>query len=136
MNYLLDTNVISALRKPAAYPNVMTWFAGSEEESLYLSVVTLGEIRKGIALLRRENQNSAAALEKWFDALRGRYAKHLLPVDGAVAETWGELLAIDAHHAIDALLAATATVHHMTLVTRNVKHMQSYPVKLLKPFDS
>lgn len=122
MNYLLDTNVISELKRPKPNERVVDWFSTVTKESLYLSVLTLGEIRKGINKLpdNKKKQALSSWLEKdiplWFDS-------RLLVVDAGVADCWGELQAQINRPlpAIDSLLAATALHHNLCLVTRNVK---------------
>jgi predicted nucleic acid-binding protein len=127
MNYLLDTNVISELKRPKPNQHVVDWFASVTNESLYLSVLTLGEIRKGIGKLPDSQRKQALSswLEKdiplWFDS-------RLLVIDEGVADCWGKLQAQTNRPlpAIDSLLAATALHHHLCLVTRNVKDFD-YP---------
>ena len=127
MNYLLDTNVISELKRPKPNERVVDWFSTVTKESLYLSVLTLGEIRKGINKLpdNQKKQALSSWLEKdiplWFDS-------RLLVVDAGVADCWGELQAQINRPlpAIDSLLAATALHHNLCLVTRNVKDFD-YP---------
>lgn len=135
MSYLLDTNVISEIAKSTPHPVVAAWYAQSNENDLYLSVVTLGEIRKGVELKRRSDRNRAAALDRMLTRLQTEYASRLLPVDRVVAEEWGRLAALDAHHPIDRLLAATAKVDGMTLVTRNVRHVAAFPLSVMNPFE-
>ncbi|TAN70359.1 MAG: type II toxin-antitoxin system VapC family toxin [Methylobacter sp.] len=127
MNYLLDTNVISELKRPKPNGQVVDWFATADKESLYLSVLTLGEIRKGIDKLAdgQKKQTLSSWLEKelplWFDS-------RLLVVDAGVADCWGKLQAQINRPlpAIDSLLAATALHHNLCLVTRNVSDFD-YP---------
>jgi len=135
MSYLLDTNVISEIAKSTPHPVVAAWYARSNENDLYLSVVTLGEIRKGVELKRRSDRNRAAALDRMLTRLQTEYASRLLPVDRVVAEEWGRLAVLNAHHPIDRLLAATAKVHGMTLVTRNVRHVATFPLSVMNPFE-
>ena len=123
--FLLDTNVISELVKAKPEPKVTNWIDSVDENLLYLSVLTLGEIRKGIALLRDAPRR--VALEAWLNSdLALRFAERILSIDRAVADRWGQLAA-DAAEArtplpvIDGLLAATALHQNMTLVTRNTK---------------
>lgn len=127
MNYLLDTNVISELKRPTPNPSIVDWFATVERESLYLSVLTLGEIRKGIAKLPDGQRKQALSgwLEKeiplWF-------GPRLLTIGADVADCWGELQAQTNRPlpAIDSLLAATALHHNLCLVTRNIRDFD-YP---------
>lgn len=132
--YLLDTNVISDLRRPGSRNvGLRAWFDAQSAEELYLSVVTLGEIRQGIEQVRRRDQPQADRLSRWLDDLGRFYADRLLPVDHAVAEEWGRLRAIRPVPVVDALIAATARVHALTLVTRNEKDVAGLGVKTLNP---
>ena len=137
MSYLLDTNVISELRKgERANPGVTSWFAGVPSDALYLSVLVIGELGKGIARLRRRDPVSAAHLERWQERLVASFTHRILPVSLDVAELWGGLQAGGPLPVIDSLLAATAEHHGLTLVTRNVGDMASTGVALLNPFDA
>ena len=121
--FLLDTNVISELVKPTPDAKVVAWVEQTGENLLFLSVLTLGEIRKGIAAVRSETRRSR--LESWLETeLRARFAGRILPVDEAVADRWGSLSAMAAAvgkpvPVVDGLLAATALHHNLTFVTRN-----------------
>ncbi len=136
--FLLDTNVISELVKAKPEPKVTNWIDSVDENLLYLSVLTLGEIRKGIALLRDAPRR--VALEAWLNSdLALRFAERILSIDGAVADRWGQLAA-DAAEArtplpvIDGLLAATALHQNMTLVTRNTKDIVVTGVPVFNPW--
>jgi predicted nucleic acid-binding protein len=132
--YLLDTNVISDLRRSG--PNsarLRTWFDAQSPERLYVSVVTLGEIRQGIEQVRRRDRLQADHLSQWLNELGRFYADRLVPVDLAVAEEWGRLRAIRSVPVVDALIAATARVHGLTLVTRNVKDVVGLGVTTMNP---
>ena len=134
---LIDTNVLSELRKgPRANSRVRAWFAEVEESSLFSSVLCIGEIRRGVETLRRRDAVSARALDRWLARLEKAYADRLLPVDRAVAEEWGRLDAAFGLPAVDGLLAATACVHDLVLVTRNTKDVSRTGVDLLNPFDA
>jgi toxin FitB len=136
LSYLLDTNVISELCKgERANPKVSSWFAGLADEEIYLSVLTIGEIRRGIESVRRRDPDSAAALDSWLGRLNEAHRDRILPVDRAVAEEWGRLSVPDPLSVIDGLLAATAKVVGLTLVTRNVADVERAGVALLDPFD-
>ena len=135
MSFLIGTNVISELRKGArANPGVVRWFAGLAEDEVYLSVVTVGEIRNGIERIRRRDRRAATALDRWLRRLVRDYDERLLPIDRAVAEQWGRLNVPDPVPVIDGLLAATAMVHGLVLATRNVKDLQLTSVPLFDPF--
>ena len=134
MSYLLDTNVVSEVRKPRANPHVRAWFAFVPGESLYLSVLTVGEIRRGIERLRRRDPAQAAVFEAWLASLRQHYADRLLPVTSEIADEWGRLNIPDPLPTIDGLLAATARVRGLVLVTRNTADLARTGVRLLNAF--
>lgn len=135
MTYLIDTNVVSELRKrERCHPAVADWFAGVAADEVFLSVLTLGEIRRGIELIRRRDEPSARALTDWLDVLSSDHRERILGIDQAVAEEWGRLNVPDPIPAIDGLLAATARVHDLTLATRNVADVERTGVRLLNPF--
>jgi predicted nucleic acid-binding protein len=134
--FLLDTNVVSELRRgDAANAGVVEWFDDRKPEDLSLSVVTIGEIRQGIEQLRGKKEPQAVALDHWLNDLVQFYEDRLLYIDGDVAEEWGRLRARRTPPVVDALLAATARVHNLTLVTRNVRDFVGLDVRLLNPFS-
>ena len=136
MSWLLDTNVVSELRKGArGDPGVARWAAGRQDEA-WLSVLTVGEIRRGIELLRRRDDAAARRLDVWLAGLLGAFESRILPVDARVAEMWGRLNVPDPVPTVDGLLAATAMVHDLTFVTRNVEDVAGTGVRLLNPFDA
>jgi toxin FitB len=136
VNYLIDTNIISEVRKGAqCNPNVAAWYASVDDAELYLSVLVLGEIRKGIERARPNDPRLARALETWLSVVKGSFADRILPVDGLVADEWGRMSAKRSPPSIDALLAATAKVHGMTLATRNRADVADLGAQLLNPFD-
>jgi predicted nucleic acid-binding protein len=135
VTYLLDTNVISELRRRAPHPNVVTWFEAVRSEELYLSVLTIGEIRRGIQLLRPTDAATADRLDAWLSGLIATYGRRIVAVDTQIAQEWGRLNAPDRVPAIDGLLAATAIVRGWTLVTRNVADVASTGVLTLNPFE-
>jgi predicted nucleic acid-binding protein len=135
LSYLLDTNVISELRKgERADANVTAWFADVAEEEIFLSVLTIGEIRRWIESVRRRDPDSAAALDRWLALLSEAHADRILPIDRAITEEWGRMNAPDPLPVVDGLLAATARVLGLTLVTRNVADVEGAGVELLDPF--
>jgi predicted nucleic acid-binding protein len=134
VSYLLDTNVLSEVRKPQANPHVRAWFASVPGESLYLSVLTVGEIRRGMEQLRRRDPAQAAVFEAWLASLRQHYADRLLPVTTEIAEEWGRLNVPDPLPTVDGLLAATARVRGLVLVTRNTADLARTDVRVLDPF--
>ena len=137
MKFLLDTNIISEIRKrDRADPNVARWVARIRAEEIGTSVLMLAEIRRGIELKRRSDPEQAKSLDRWFSQMRIRLGDRVLPVDQSVAEAWALLGIPDPLPLIDGLLAATAKVHNLTLVTRNVAHMAAAGVTLLDPFSA
>jgi toxin FitB len=135
--YLLDTNVVSELRKgQRANPNVLAWFQTVDEDELYLSVLVLGEIRSGIERIRSSDSAQSRVLDRWLKGLEAAYVDRVLPVTTAVADKWGRLSAIDPPAVVDCLIAATAFENDLTLVTRNVQDVARTGVKLLNPFEA
>ena len=136
--FLLDTNVISELIKPKPEPKVATWIDDTDEELLFLSVLTLGEIRKGVVLLPRSARR--VALEAWLGKeLPLRFFGRTLFIDQVVADRWGHLSGLTSARGIhvgviDGLLAATAIQHNLTLVTRNTKDVAATGVTLFNPW--
>lgn len=135
MTYLLDTNVVSELRKRDPDPHVLGWYATVTSAELFLSVLTIGEIRLGIERLRRKDQPQAGLLEEWLRGLQVTYRDHLIDVDAVVAEEWGRLNIPDPLPVIDGLLAASAKVRGWILVTRNIADLNRTGVVLLNPFE-
>lgn len=133
---LLDTNIVSELRKQARMnAGLRDWWNENQSSELWLSVLVLGELRRGIELLRRRDESSARALDGWLAGLVDGFGDRLLPVDERIAETWGRLGVPDAVPVIDGLLAATALVHDLTLVTRNVADVERTGASALNPFS-
>jgi predicted nucleic acid-binding protein len=135
VSFLVDTNVIAELRKGRrAHAKVRDWFESVDDGALFLSVLVIGELRQGIEGLRRRDPSSAAHLDRWLREFVKSHAERVLPVDTAVAEQWGRLNVPDRISAVDGMLAATALVHSLTLVTRNVRHVQRTGVRHVDPF--
>lgn len=135
MSFLLDTNVLSEARKPDPNPNVRNWFASVAGGELYISVLAVGEIRQGIERLRRRDTRQAEAYEAWLAVLRRDYHDRVITITSDVAEEWGRLNVPNPIAVIDGLMAATAKVHDLTLVTRNVADVSGTGVRLLNPFE-
>ena len=136
VNYLLDTNILSEIRKKQhCNSGVYRWFRGVEDSSIYLSVLVTGEIRKGIELKRHKDPVQSLVLEQWLMKLQENYSNRILNFDSETCDIWGKLNAIRPLPVIDSLLAATAIQHQLTLVTRNVKDLKGIGVTLLNPFD-
>ena len=137
MSFLIDTNVISELRRGERCDrHVAAWYASVEPGGLYLSVLVTGEIRRGIERAQRRDPVRAAIFERWLADLGVAFTGRILPVDRAVADEWGRLSAIRTIPVIDALLAATARVHGMTLVTRNIADVTGLGAAVLNPFEA
>lgn len=137
--YLIDTNVVSEARKrDKADPGVLSFFrqAARREEALYLSVVSVGELRRGIELIRRRgDEPQARQLESWLTTILDHYQDNLLDIGIDAAQVWGRLRAPDPAHEVDKLIAATAWVHDLTVVTRNEADFTPTGVRVLNPFS-
>lgn len=134
MSWLIDTNVVSELRKgDRANEGIRAWFAQSNEDELFTSVLVLGEIRRGIESIRRRDTPSALALEQWLNRLTADFGERVLPIDVRVADRWGTLNVPNPVPTVDGLLAATALVHELILVTRNVRDVANTGVRVLDP---
>lgn len=137
MTYLIDTNVLSEVRKGGRCdPEVARWWSGVGDDDLYLSVLVLGEIRKGVEILRRRDPVRASAIEAWLAEIGEAFSGRILPVDQPVAEAWGRLNVPDPVPVIDGLLAATAMIHNLILVTRNVSDIAGTGARFLDPFTA
>ena len=134
MSWLVDTNILSELRKgDRANEGVCAWFADAAEDELFTSVLVLGEVRRGIESIRRRDVPSALALEQWLLRLTTNFSDRVLPIDARVADRWGGLNVPDPVPTVDGLLAATALVHELVLVTRNIRDVAGTGVRLLDP---
>lgn len=133
--YLLDTNVISELRRSRPHPAVEAWFKDIGRADVVLSALTLGEIHQGIVRLGRRDPDQAAVLADWLGRLERGYADRILPVTVAVARRWAELNAVRSLPVIDSLIAATAIEHGAVLATRNVRDLAGVDVTMVNPFD-
>ncbi|HEY2030069.1 MAG TPA: type II toxin-antitoxin system VapC family toxin [Myxococcales bacterium] len=133
---MLDTNVLSEMRKrERASRHVRAWFDSAVADELYTSVMVLGELRQGVESKRRTDLATAVSLERWLHALEERYADRILAVDAQIADQWGRLNAGGRLPLVDGLLAATAFVHDMTVVTRNTRDFETTGVDVVDPFD-
>jgi toxin FitB len=136
--YLVDTDVISELRrKDKANPRVRAFFkdAAADDLPLYLAAVTIGELRRGVELIRyRGDGRQANMLERWLDALLAQYSENVLPFDADAAQLWGRLRVPHPENPLDKQIAATALLYDLVLVTRNIRHFEPTGVKLLDPF--
>lgn len=135
MGWLVDTNILSEMRKSSrADAGVRSWLADADDGDLYTSVLVIGEIRRGIESVRRRDPAQAAELDRWLGRLQGALQERVLPIDARVADLWGRLNVPDPLPTVDGLLAATALVRGLTLVTRNTRHVASTGVMVLDPF--
>jgi predicted nucleic acid-binding protein len=135
VTYLLDTNVLSETRKRQPDTGVTEWVAATEPGRLHVSVLTLGEIEQGIARIRaRGDHQQAAGLERWLREMEVGFADRILPVTLPVASAWGRQQHVQPLPVVDALIAATARVNGLTVVTRNVKNFQRSGIQVLNPF--
>jgi predicted nucleic acid-binding protein len=135
MSFLLDTNVVSEVRKQAPDGGVAGWFASVPADTLYLSVLAVGEIRQGIERLARRDRVQAEVFERWLSQLVDGYGDRIVPITSQIAQAWGRLNVPDPVPVVDGLMAATALVHDWTLVTRNVSDLRSTGVRVLNPFS-
>ena len=134
MPYLLDTCLISELRKTNCNPGVAAWMSSVEPDETFLSVITLGEIRRGIELHRSKDAKASGALERWLFGLESHYAERVLPITAAIADRWGRLSPNQPLPVSDGLIAATGLEHKLTVVTRNIEDFQRSGVNSLNPF--
>lgn len=132
--YLLDTNVVSELRRPKPHGAVLAWVRGTDERLMAVSAVTIGEIQRGIEATREQDGERARVIETWLGQMME--STSVLPLDGPCMIVWAKLMHRQAPHLIaDAMIAATAVVHGLTVVTRNVRDFEHFPVALLNPFE-
>ena len=132
--YLLDTNAVSELRRPLRLKKLDDLIRNQPIGSLYISVLTVGELRKGFIKLQRKEEIRSANLASWIDGVISFYGERILPVNMQIAMQWAQISAVRTLPAIDTLLAATAIVHDLTLVTRNTKDFTDTGVKILNPW--
>jgi predicted nucleic acid-binding protein len=135
VSHLLDTNVLSEIRKRQPDPGVLEWFATVRASELFVSVLVIGEIRQGVDRLARRDAVQADVFNRWLKQLTTVYEDRIVPITSDIAEEWGRLNVPDRLPVVDGLLAATALVNDWTLVTRNTADVESTGVKLLNPFD-
>ena len=138
MKFLADTNIISEVRKgPRCDENVARWYSQIGEPDIFISVIALGEIRKGVEQLRlRRDLSQAAMLEIWLHELSERFEDRILPIDSKISDIWGRISSIRPVPIADGLMAATAIHHDLTLATRNVRDVEELGASVTNPFDS
>ena len=138
VSYLLDTNVLSELRKPSPDPAVVAFLQSADPSSIFISVLTLGELRKGIAAkkLRDPDPNAAMRLASWVDGLEISFADRILGIDAPTVRLWGAWSAQRPRPVVDALLVATAVHRNLIFVTRNIRDVSGLQVKLLDPWKN
>ena len=133
--YLLDTNVISEFRKPRPHGGVVAWIAAANDADLNISAVTFGEIQKGIERTRMQDADKAATIERWSDKVADTY--NVLPMTAEIFRLWAKLMHKQSDTVNeDAMIAATAMVHKLTVVTRNVNDFERFGVKIINPFSN
>jgi toxin FitB len=132
--FLIDTNVVSELRKPRPHPGVMAWFENASDKDLHLSAITLGELQAGVEITRARDPAKAAEIEAWIDRVAETWS--VLALDAAVCRCWARLMHKRQDDLLqDAMIAATAQVHGLIVVTRNLRDFQVFGVPLLDPFQ-
>jgi toxin FitB len=133
--YLLDTNVVSELRKPRPHGGVVAWLSDQEEEQLFLSAVTMGELQAGIERTKHQDPSKASEIERWVDQVAASY--RILPMDTPCFREWGRIMDAKLDQLLeDAMIAATARVHRLVVVTRNERDFRQLDVRILNPFKA
>lgn len=138
VRYLFDTNILSETWKPKANPSVIAFLQSTDPSSVFISVLTIGELRKGISAIRLKSPdpNAAMRLAAWVEGLEVSFSNRILGIDAATARLWGDWSAERPRPVVDTLLAATAVLNDLTLVTRNLRDVRGIPVKLLDPWTA
>ncbi len=133
--FLLDTNVVSELRRPRPHGAVLAWLRATSDADLYLSAVTIGELQAGVEITREQDAAKAAEIETWLEQVAASY--NILPMDGRIFRCWARLMHRRSDDLLeDAMIAATAMVHNLTVVTRNIRDFEPFSVPALDPFSA
>ncbi|MBZ5657271.1 MAG: type II toxin-antitoxin system VapC family toxin [Acidobacteriia bacterium] len=133
--YLLDANIVSELRKPRPHGAVLAWLSDQEEEQLFLSAVTMGELQAGIERTKHHDPAKASEIERWMDQVAASY--QILPMDTPCFREWGRIMDAKPDQLLeDAMIAATARVHRLVVVTRNERDFRQLDVRILNPFQT
>ncbi|MDP3930857.1 MAG: type II toxin-antitoxin system VapC family toxin, partial [Methylococcaceae bacterium] len=128
------TDILSAIRRKQRDPNLEKWLHSIQSADVYLSVVTLGEVERGISQQRRNNPEFAEDLERWLDTILLKYEQRILPLSVSIARRWGKLSGELGHTSADLMIAATALEHNLTVATRNTRHFEPTQVSLINPY--
>jgi len=130
--YILDTNVVSELRRPRPNPAVVGWLSATTAGQIFIAAVSFGELQAGVEMTRRQDPEKAAAIESWIDAVAASYS--IIPMDEVTFRRWARLMHRRSDDLIEEIIAATAMVHNMTVVTRNLRDFEQFAVPTLNPF--
>ena len=134
MLFLLDTDILSAIRRKQRDQNLEKWLLSINSLDVYISVVTIGEVERGITQQRRNNPEFAEDLQRWLDTILQRYQQRILPLSISIAQRWGRLSAELGHNSADLMIAATALEHNLIVATRNARHFEPTQVGLINPY--
>ncbi|MEI6545349.1 MAG: type II toxin-antitoxin system VapC family toxin [Methylococcales bacterium] len=134
MSYLLDTDILSAIRRKQRDQNLEKWLHSINSLDVYISVVTIGEVERGITQQRRNNPEFAEDLQRWLDTILHRYQQRILPLSISIAQRWGRLSGELGHNSADLMIAATALEHNLIVATRNTRHFEPTQVGLINPY--
>lgn len=134
MSFLLDTDILSAIRRKQRDQNLEKWLLSINSLDVYISVVTIGEVERGITQQRRNNPEFAEDLQRWLDTILQRYQQRILPLSISIAQRWGRLSAELGHNSADLMIAATALEHNLIVATRNARHFEPTQVGLINPY--
>ena len=134
MSFLLDTDILSAIRRKQRDQNLEKWLLSINSLDVYISVVTIGEVERGITQQQRNNPAFAEDLQRWLDTILQRYQQRILPLSISIAQRWGRLSAELGHNSADLMIAATAFEHNLIVATRNTRHFEPTQVGLINPY--